>query len=199
MQYSKKIAICTGLFLASCSFNQDTLEDQKPANFYSVDTVLENTVHLNPNLGLVFYKDEPFTGVVITPYPNNQIEKSIHYLRGKKNGAYSKWYLDGQISYAANYFDGKKTGLSQTWWKNGQLRSQNNFDIGKAHGTQKQWYKSGALFKQLNYTHGKEEGMQKAWRENGKIYNNYEAKNGRFFGLKRATLCYELEDEIVQK
>jgi antitoxin component YwqK of YwqJK toxin-antitoxin module len=45
---------------------------------------------------------------------------------------------------------------------------------------------------------GQEEGMQKAWRENGKIYNNYEAKNGRIFGLKRASLCFQLEDEIVQ-
>lgn len=45
---------------------------------------------------------------------------------------------------------------------------------------------------------GREEGMQKAWRENGKIYNNYEAKNGRIFGLKRANLCYELENEEVQ-
>ena len=34
--------------------------------------------------------------------------------------------------------------------------------------------------------------------QNGKIYNNYEAKNGRIFGLKRASLCFQLEDEIVQ-
>ncbi|MEM7512572.1 MAG: toxin-antitoxin system YwqK family antitoxin, partial [Bacteroidota bacterium] len=45
---------------------------------------------------------------------------------------------------------------------------------------------------------GKEEGLQQAWRENGKIYNNYEAKNGRIFGLKRANLSYELDNEIIQ-
>lgn len=78
------------------------------------------------------------------------------------------------------------------------MRSESSFTEGIAHGTQRQWYKSGALFKEINLVEGKEEGMQKAWRENGKIYNNYQARNGRIYGLKRANLCYELDDEEVQ-
>jgi antitoxin component YwqK of YwqJK toxin-antitoxin module len=70
--------------------------------------------------------------------------------------------------------------------------------MGVPHGIQKQWYQSGAKFKHLSLNHGIEEGLQQSWRENGKIYNNYEAKNGRIFGLKRANLCYELEEEIIQ-
>ena len=50
----------------------------------------------------------------------------------------------------------------------------------------------------MTIVNGREEGMQQAWRRNGKIYNNYEAKNGRIFGLKRANLCFQLEEEIVQ-
>jgi antitoxin component YwqK of YwqJK toxin-antitoxin module len=49
----------------------------------------------------------------------------------------------------------------------------------------------------MNYRAGKEAGMQRAWRQNGKIYNNYEVKNGRIFGLKRANLCYGLDDEKI--
>ena len=78
------------------------------------------------------------------------------------------------------------------------MRSESAFNEGIAHGTQRQWYKSGVLFKEINLAMGKEEGMQKAWRENGKIYNNYEARNGRIYGLKRASLCYELDNEEVQ-
>ncbi|MFK7981436.1 MAG: toxin-antitoxin system YwqK family antitoxin, partial [Saprospiraceae bacterium] len=69
---------------------------------------------------------------------------------------------------------------------------------GIGNGEQKEYYKSGAKFKLKHLINGKEEGIQQSWRENGKIYNNYEAKNGRIFGLKRASLCYELEEEIVQ-
>ena len=101
------------------------------------------------------------------------------------------------MSFEANYSNGKLDGTSKTFWKDGTPRSTSFFIEGITHSTQLQWYKSGQLFKEMNYNMGVEEGMQKAWRENGAIYNNYEAKNGRIFGLKRANLCYELEDEIV--
>ncbi len=39
--------------------------------------------------------------------------------------------------------------------------------------------------------------MQRSWRENGQLYNNYEARDGRTFGLKRANLCFSLDDEEV--
>ena len=50
----------------------------------------------------------------------------------------------------------------------------------------------------MNLAMGKAKGMQQAWRENDEIYNNYEAKKGRIFGLKKANLCYELDNEITQ-
>ena len=63
---------------------------------------------------------------------------------------------------------------------------------------QKKWYVTGELFKQTNINQGREEGMQQAWRKNGKLYVNYEAKNGRIFGMRKANLCYELDDEKIQ-
>lgn len=45
---------------------------------------------------------------------------------------------------------------------------------------------------------GREEGLQQAFRRNGYLYANYEARNGRIFGLKKAALCYGLEDENIQ-
>ncbi len=34
--------------------------------------------------------------------------------------------------------------------------------------------------------------------ENGKLYANYEAIDGRVYGLKRANLCFDLNDETIQ-
>ncbi len=162
------------------------------------DTVTANLLELNPVKGLVYYKNEPFTGVSATYMGDDKLFSTIDYVDGKKHGSFKKWYPDGTLSYQGNYVLGKKQGYSKSWWKNGVQRSEANFEKGVAHGIQLQWYKSGAKFKRLHLNYGKEEGLQQSWRENGKLYCNYEARNGRIFGLKRANLCYELEDENVK-
>ena len=45
---------------------------------------------------------------------------------------------------------------------------------------------------------GREEGIQQAYRKNGALYANYEAKKGRIFGLKKASLCFELEGQKIK-
>lgn len=148
--------------------------------------------------GIYYYQDSPFSGYAVQFYPNDSLAEKISFVEGKKEGLYQKWYPSGILSFESNYKSGRRDGITKTWWKGGGLRSESHHTMGVVHGNQKQWYKSGQLFKSINIVEGKEEGLQQAWRENGKIYNNYEAKNGRIFGLKRANLCFELEDEVVQ-
>lgn len=187
------------LLLASCEQKSQevgmTTENTSP-KFSGV--ISKNSLTLKPTLGLVFYQNEPFTGISESTYPNGVISETIQYLNGKRNGERKKWFQDGLLSFEASYINGKQHGSSKTWWSNGNLRSISNHTNGVVNGIQEQWYKSGEKFKQLTIVNGKEEGLQKAWRKNGKIFNNYEAKNGRIFGLKRSGLCYELEGEIVQ-
>ncbi len=148
--------------------------------------------------GLFYYHDEPFLGISERHYENGELAEEIAYVNGVKNGVYKKWFDDGLLSFEANYVNGKQHGVTTSWWRNGKLRSESNYVNGIATGTQRQWYITGEPFKELNLVDGKEEGLQRTWRRNGKLYNNYEAKNGRIFGLKRANLCYALEDEEVQ-
>ena len=158
----------------------------------------KSELELKPNLGLMYYQGQPFTGISILYYSETIKAESITYVNGKRHGLYKKWFADGRLSFEAHYFNGLQEGTTKTWWKDGNMRSEANYTNGIVNGIQKQWYRSGIRFKEMTIVNGKEEGLQKAWRENGKIYNNYEAKNGRIFGLKRASLCYQLEDEIVQ-
>ncbi|WP_246615868.1 toxin-antitoxin system YwqK family antitoxin [Aquimarina litoralis] len=160
--------------------------------------VQKDELKLIPNQGLVYFKDQPFTGISELYYDGYNIAERITYKNGQKHGVFRKWFANGILSFEANYSFGKKNGLVRSWWSNGNIRSESRFKNGIVSGLQKQWYKSGNRFKTLNIVDGREEGMQKAWRENGKLYNNYQAKNGRIFGLKRANLCYELEKEIIQ-
>lgn len=160
--------------------------------------IVKDSLKLSPNEGLVYFDGQIFSGLAKSFYPNGSVAETIQYEMGKKQDLYKKYFEDGGLSFVAQYNEGKKHGISKSWWSNGNLRSEANFQNGKPHGLQKQWYKSGAKFKVLNLVNGLEEGRQQSWRENGKVYSNYEAINGRIFGLKRANLCYKLDEEEVQ-
>ncbi|WP_232730385.1 toxin-antitoxin system YwqK family antitoxin [Lacinutrix sp. Bg11-31] len=160
--------------------------------------VLKPELISKPNIGLIYYNNEPFSGISVLNYPNGIKAEEIFYVEGKRQGSYKKWYQDETLSFESYYNNGLQHGTTKSWWKDGRIRSEANHLNGKVNGVQKQWYKEGMLFKEINIVNGKEEGLQRAWRRNGKLYNNYEAKNGRIFGLKRAGLCYELEEEVVQ-
>jgi len=185
----------------SCEKNTSSTSANKP-NSDKISTtkkeIYTDSLTLIPAKGLAFYQDKPFSGTALTYNEAGTTIVAIDYLNGKKHGWYKKWFSDGTLSFAAKYHDGKRHGTTKSWWKNGNIRSESDFENGIAEGVQMQWYQSGAKFKRINLKDGKEEGLQQSWRENGKIYNNYEAKNGRIFGLKRANLCYEVEEEVVQ-
>ncbi|MFT4780370.1 MAG: antitoxin component YwqK of YwqJK toxin-antitoxin module [Pseudohongiellaceae bacterium] len=197
-----KTALISLLILIIVSCQEEThkpiasIEITSSASEYII--INKSALELKSNLGLMYYNNQPFTGVSEVFYSEILKAETIEYKKGKRHGVYKKWFRDGRISYEAHYDNGLQQGTAKSWWKNGKLRSEANYDKGIVNGIQKQWYKSGNLFKQMTIVNGKEQGLQKAWRDNGKIYNNYEAKNGRIFGLKRASLCFQLEDEIVQ-
>ena len=159
--------------------------------------VQESSLKLQPEKGVFLYQGRPFTGASVAYYPNGIKATQTIFLDGKKHGTCQKWFEDGTLSFESSYLAGKQHGMTHTWWRNGNLRSTSRFEQGVPHGVQEQWYVSGAKFKRRKLEQGHESGLQQSWRENGKLYNNYEAKNGRIFGLKRAALCYQLNDETL--
>ena len=186
------------LMILGCVKVQDNVSG-KAESYESKSLLVDaDSLLLSPGQGQVFYQGKAFTGTSVTYFANGNTAASTTYYDGKKQGFQEKWFENGRKSYEAHYVSNKLHGMTRTWWRNGNLRSQSNYDMGVAHGVQMQWYVSGARFKKINLVNGREEGLQQSWRENGKIYNNYEAKNGRIFGLKRAKLCYELDDEFIQ-
>lgn len=195
MQFNKSI-----IFIALVSLLSG-YEYASPTHFWQRANLVEvhkDSLQLKPLEGLVYYQGKIFTGKAIQFYGNGNKAASIAYAHGKKHGVYFKWFENGKLSFESNYNAGKQHGTTKTWWSNGNIRSESNFAEGVPNGMQKQWYDNGAIFKKINLVQGKEQGLQQSWRKNGKLYNNYEVKNGRIFGLKRANLCYELEDENIK-
>ncbi len=198
MQYNKKLFIIgIGIWiLSSCQFSS-TNSSQKVETEIP-DTVQVSSLVLRAGEGLFYYKGKAFSGIAAEYDLNGNMLSSESFINGKRSGKWIKYYPDGSKSFEANYINGKKEGVALAWWSNGNLKSKSNFTNGVANGRQEQWYRSGARFKVFNLEDGLEVGLQQSWRENGKLYNNYEARNGRIFGLKRAKLCYTLDDEVVQ-
>lgn len=193
------------LFLISCSTKQEKmglplsdLED----NLLDIPnrTVDQSRLFYNPKNSLWTLDDELYSGFFVSYYRDSLIKEKGGILNGKKQNEFIQWFSDGHYKQIAHYHKGKLHGEKKMWTSDSThvLIAHLNYHSGKAHGLQKKWYPTGELFKVLNLRMGKEEGIQQAFRKNGDLYANYEAKEGRIFGLKKASLCFGLEDEKIQ-
>ena len=161
--------------------------------------VNKSSLNYDNRTSLWSLNNEPFSGYMVSFYQDSTLKEKAGILDGKKQNQFIEWYPDGKLKQVAHYHKGKLHGEKKRWSTDTSyiLITHLNYHLGKAHGEQKQWYRTGELFKKLNMNMGKEEGIQQAFRENGNLYANYEAKEGRTFGLKKAALCFGLEDENI--
>lgn len=162
------------------------------------DTIVDKSIlSYNNEKSLWTLNEEPYSGYAVSYYQDSTLRERIGILSGRKETLTNLWYPNGNLKQIANYHKGKLHGEKKVWSSDSVLLSHLNYQSGKPHGEQKTWYPTGELHKKLNLNRGKEEGIQQAYRKNGALYANYEAKEGRIFGLKKASLCFGLEDENI--
>lgn len=194
-----QIHLLANLMLIACSVDKGKPTESDGADYLlevPEITTLKSALEYDRKISLWILDDQPFSGFAVSYYPDSSLMEKIGILDGKKQNTAIKWYPDGHLQSVSNYHKGKLHGEKKLWARDSihVLLADYNFFRGRAHGEQKKWYPTGELYKILNLDMGKEEGLQKAYRKNGALYANYEAKSGRIFGLKKASLCYGLED-----
>ncbi|GAB5408437.1 MAG: hypothetical protein BalsKO_08020 [Balneolaceae bacterium] len=165
------------------------------------DVLVEKSdLHYDHKISLWKLNEIPYSGFVVSYYPNNQLKEKFGILEGRKQNEFIQWYPDGHFKNVATYDKGKLHGEKKMWSSDSThiLIAHYNYHKGRPHGEQTKWYPTGELFKKMKLNLGKEDGLQQAFRENGDLYANYEAKDGRIFGLKKAKLCFSLEDEYIK-
>ncbi len=165
------------------------------------DTLIEKSaLEYNHKTSIWTLSGIPYSGFAVSYYPDNTLKEKFGILNGKKQDNFIQWYPDGHFKNVAAYDKGKLHGEKKIWSQDSAhvLIAHYKYHTGKPHGEQIKWYPTGELFKKMNLNRGKEEGLQQAFRKNGALYANYEAWEGRTFGLKKAKLCYSLEDENIQ-
>lgn len=195
----KIILLAAAALISACAHDTRIPEEEPHVVEIPEIEVIKEDLELRPLEGRWYWNDKPFNGYAMRCYTDGNTAESILFLKGKKEGEALKWYQDGVLMKKAFYKANRLHGEIRSWWPDGSPASTLNYKNGSKDGEQKSWYPNGQLSRKTNFNMGLEEGMQQAWLENGKIYVNYEAKNGRTFGLRKAKLCYELKDEIVQR
>lgn len=163
--------------------------------------VLHSQLRYDNKRSIWTLNEELYSGYSIRLYQDSTLQEKFGVFKGKKQGQARQWFPDGHPKQIAHYHKGKLHGEKKRWSPDSihVLLYHLNYHSGKPHGKQKTWYPTGELFKKLNMNMGREEGIQQAYRKNGVLYANYEAKNGRIFGMKKAALCFGLEEESMQK
>ena len=174
----------------------------KKDNDFIIPKILihKDSLNLIPNLGVWKLDSTAFNGYAVKYHENGKLSEKIGYHNGKKEGKGQFWYADGLLKKELYYKKNKIEGALRLWSPNPNsvLIKENHFVKGIQHGEQKKWHPNGQIAQIRNLEYGKEVGLQQAWLKNGKQYINYEVVNGRAFGLKKAVLCYELENEKLQ-
>ncbi len=205
MKHIFLILFSLGVLLASCTEKRET-KDSLPSiltkSVLKIPNIIvdDSELHYDNKKSLWTLNDELYSGYAVSYYQDSILKKRTGFLAGKKQNQAIQWYPDGHYKQVANYHMGKLHGEKKMWSSESGhiLISHLNYHTGKAHGEQKKWYPTGELFKKLNLNMGREEGIQQAFRKNGALFANYEAKEGRIFGLKKAALCFSLENERIE-
>ena len=165
------------------------------------DTTIDmSLLHYDNKTSIWTVDNQRYSGYAVSYYQDGVLKGKIGFFDGRKQNQATQWFPDRHLKRISNYHKGRLNGIKKSWSPDGNhiLISHLNYYRGKAHGTQTFWYPTGELYKKLNLNMGREEGIQQAFRKNGELYANYEAKEGRIFGLKKAALCYGLEDESIK-
>jgi hypothetical protein len=126
----KTLLFSVGLILFSCSTDGDKTASEKTTQ--DPDTCSCSLLKLDETYNHFFYSErtQPFTGVCIDNYPNNNPKMERSYVKGKVHGVLKEWHL------------------------NGSIKDEKRFDMNLQHGESMSWDESGNLIYHANYIRG---------------------------------------------
>ena len=159
----------------------------------------KNDVNFKLKNGVLFFKENPFSGTVNEFYEDKKIKSISAYHQGKRHGKYFGWYQNKQKWFERFYQDGIKKGVHKGWFKDGQKMFDYQLNKnGVYNGSVKDWYFNGQLEKHFNFVDGKEVGSQKMWTINGKIRSNFYTVNNERHGLIGLKKCASVVDHKTE-
>ncbi len=124
-------------------------------------------------------QDEPYTGVVVGFYQNQQKRIESHYQAGHLHGTETTWFEHGQRQRQTPWQQGRIQGEQTTWHRNGQKESTADYAQGRRHGLYRAWHPDGKLREETPHQEGEAHGLSRHWHPNGKIAREVRWESGR--------------------
>ena len=95
-------------------------------------------------------------GHIIERYQNGSPKEEFHLLKGKKNGSFKTWYLDGQLAKEGKMVEDRWHGLYQEWRPDGTQRVKGSYVNGVQDGEWNFYSKEGKALPPVLFEMGKE-------------------------------------------
>ena len=95
-------------------------------------------------------------GHIIERYENSSPKEEFHLIKGKKNGSFKTWYLDGQLAKEGKMVEDRWHGLYQEWRPDGTQRVRGNYVNGVQDGEWIFYNKEGKALPPVSFEMGKE-------------------------------------------
>lgn len=103
---------------------------------------------------------------------------------GLRHGAFKMYNKDGRLTEMIHYVDGKKQGMFTKYYTNGVKASECNMELGRRHGAFKIYNMNGRLIDNIHYVDGKKHGMFTRYHPNGVKARECNIELGRRHGLQ---------------
>ncbi|WP_411824526.1 toxin-antitoxin system YwqK family antitoxin [Leptospira sp. 'Mane'] len=152
----------------------------------------------DPNIALfqgrVFYKAQPFDGLIKQEFPDLNEVQTTHYKEGLEDGEYIAKLLNGQLLEQRYFKEGRKEGIHRSWFLNGSNRQYSEFKDGKYINDRWEWYDTGKPSLYEKFDQNSRLIVTKKWNRNGQIYMNVVfTDNGSSVGMPGSKICEPIQ------
>jgi len=122
-------------------------------------------------------------GPSLSWYESGSPKAEAHFDKGKLNGVFKLWHLNGQLAEEGYYVEDQRHGTFSTWADDGIKLLKQDFANGKRNGEMMRWYRDGQLQFFEHYVDGEKDGPAVAYFENGQMEAEGAFRKGKFHGV----------------
>lgn len=123
-----------------------------------IDNVCTTGIHFYLTFEAAYYHNfgypNNYTGEYKSWYSNGRLEVICQYNRGRKNGLYIAYNIDGVMILKSNLKNDLRDGLVEYWYDNGNNKERYSIVDGNREGLYEEWNENGQIKERVFYKNG---------------------------------------------
>jgi antitoxin component YwqK of YwqJK toxin-antitoxin module/serine/threonine protein kinase len=159
------------------------LEEAEYLNNYKHGVISQYSETTGRLVSRIEYKDDRLHGLkeIYFETPGREtIRERAHYVSGRLEGEFSKFYSSGQVQESGFILNGKREGEHKRFYENGKLQSITRYRDGQMNGDMEEYREDGSLKRRYPTKNGKAHGIEECFNEIGKLTSRSAHVDGEF-------------------